>query len=137
MKTITKFAFLIILLSSFCKSSFASMTNDTSINIIDATNDNINILNQIVVAGRKYWGYGEDHLEKYKTNFAINEKTLNTTFTKIMYIDNQLIGFYAFCFNEKNEFQLKRFYLSTEFIGKGFGKKMWQKALETAVERIL
>ena len=46
--------------------------------------------------------------------------------------NNRDIGFYSFAINKENELELDYFFLHPDYIGKGFGRKMWSECIKTA-----
>lgn len=45
-----------------------------------------------------------------------------------------MVGFYSFCINDDNLLMLDHFFLHPDYIGKGWGRKLWEACCKTVVE---
>jgi GNAT superfamily N-acetyltransferase len=54
--------------------------------------------------------------------------------TYLMTSGNKVLGMYGFKINTNNELQLDSFFIDPEYIGQGFGKKMWLECINTGLK---
>ncbi len=110
------------------------MTTDTpnyeTLNFRPVTLTDLPILNQMMRAGKAYWGYDEDGLDRFMKKFGIHD---------VSYFDNVIgyvaespkgvAGYYLFNTSEKPP-MLDQFILDTKLIGKGFGRHLWNHCVK-------
>ncbi len=75
---------------------------------------------------KAYWGYDKTFLDRFMKIIGIKADYLNNNNIKLVYLDDQLIGFYNFFRHTDHSFELDNFFLHPDYIGKGLGRKMWQ-----------
>jgi GNAT superfamily N-acetyltransferase len=93
----------------------------------------ITLLNTLMRAGKGYWGYPEDRLDRFMAKFGIKEDSfLEAAFGFVAEDNKKVIGYYTFKTNEEVP-KLEDFFLDTQFIGKGYGRKLWNHCIEQAL----
>ncbi len=90
------------------------------------------LVNSLMRAGKGYWGYSEEGLDRFMTTFGIQDDSyFDHAFGFIGEENEQVIGYYLFTTDE-NEPELDCFFLDTKYIGKGYGRKLWAHCIEQA-----
>ncbi len=101
------------------------------INIRRAKAGEANILTNIAISSEAYWGYDEDYMENFKNTYRISENYISN-YTTFLIEDNEIIaGFYGILMNE-GKTELEYFFIDTKYIGKGYGRLLWDHVIETA-----
>lgn len=104
------------------------------IKIKDATPSDLKQINEIMQLSKKHWKYDDEFLTKFISKFGITNEYIENHTTKLLYLDESLVGFFSFSINKENEFELDNFFLHPNFIGKGIGRKLWDACCQTAKE---
>lgn len=102
----------------------------TSIKI--ATLNDLTAINYLMRISKAYWGYDDIFLDLFMEHISVTIDYLEKNSIKLLYENNTLIGFYSFSPNADKEIELDYFFLHPDYIGKGFGKKLWIACCETA-----
>ncbi|WP_346917557.1 GNAT family N-acetyltransferase [Clostridium sp.] len=101
------------------------------INIRRAKVGEANILTNIAINSEAYWGYDEEYMESFKDTYGVSENYISN-YPTFLIEDNQIIiGFYSFLMNA-GETELEYFFINPDYIGKGYGKLLWNHAIENA-----
>ena len=82
-------------------------------------------LNSIAIESEAFWGYDSDFMDKFKISYQVTEEFIRKNPTFILYEHHKVIGFYSLLINQV-ESTIEYFYIQPEYIGKGYGKKMWK-----------
>lgn len=90
------------------------------------------ILNQISVRSKSHWGYPQDWIENWKEDLKVTEKDLQEQTITVGELDNRLAGFCAIQ-EFPDRYEIMHTWLLPEFMGKGFGKRLLEVALNNAV----
>lgn len=94
------------------------------VNIRNARADEHDILSNIAAKSEAYWGYDSDYMNKFKSVYSVSEEFINTYPTVVIEKDENTVGFYGLI-NKNNETSLEYFFIEPEYIGKGYGKLLW------------
>ncbi|NLW03504.1 MAG: GNAT family N-acetyltransferase [Clostridiaceae bacterium] len=86
-------------------------------------------LNRIAYESEAWWGYDSEFMEKFKAIYKITEDYIRDNPTLVLIENGSIIGFFSFVKNE-NETELEYFYIDPQYIGKGYGKKMWDNLVD-------
>ncbi len=90
-------------------------------------------LNRIAIESEAYWGSDSDFMEKFKTTYKVTEEFIKKNPTFILFEENQIVEFYSLSIKaEENEIEF--FYIDPQYIGKGYGKKMWNHLIDYCKE---
>lgn len=99
------------------------------LDFLPAENSDIDFLNEIAIRSKAWWGY-EDHLMKqFAANAVLSTQMAEGTTIIKGCMEDKIIGWYKFVPNEEGV-ELTDFWMSPEYIGKGFGGKMFQNLKE-------
>lgn len=101
------------------------MTNIRKAETIEAE-----ILTGIAIRSEAYWGYDADFMETFKTQYSVTEKFIRENPTFVIEEDGDIIGFYSIM-GEDKEVELEYLYVEPSYIGKGYGKLLWNHMVDT------
>ncbi|HHU0101942.1 TPA: GNAT family N-acetyltransferase [Legionella pneumophila] len=101
---------------------------------VQADHDDLIKINALMYRSKSYWGYEREFMDKFMRLFQMTKEYLEKNTVKLFYISeheqcNKSIGFYSFSVSPK-EIELDNFFIDPDYIGKGFGKKMWSTMIE-------
>lgn len=103
-----------------------------SLNYREIRTSDREIMKILMRAGKGYWGYPEDGLDRFMANFGNRDDSyFQNAFGFMVEENNNVIGYYAFK-TEIDEPMLDDFFLDTQLIGKGYGRKMWEHCIGQA-----
>ena len=85
-------------------------------------------LSALEIRSESYWGYGTDFMEKFKEHYLITESFISSNPTYILKNNDDFIGFYGLCITCEAA-ALEYLFIEPDYIGQGFGKKLWNHAL--------
>lgn len=91
-------------------------------------------LNQTLRSSKAYWGYDQEFMDAFMEKFGLSEQYLQDNIVYLMSQSSRDIGYFSFIFHEEHSLELDHFFISPEYIGKGFGRKMWEACCEVAQE---
>ncbi|WP_175615963.1 GNAT family N-acetyltransferase [Piscibacillus halophilus] len=94
--------------------------------------DDAEQLSNLALKSKAYWGYSRDFIQACKEDLRINEKYIQDNFVYVFEGRKGIVGFFAFQRGETDS--LDFLYINPNFIGKGFGKKLWNYVIQTARE---
>jgi GNAT superfamily N-acetyltransferase len=94
------------------------------VNMRSAKADEYNILTDIAAKSEAYWGYDSECMNKFKSIYNVSEEVINNNPTVIIEEDKNIVGFYG-VINKSNETSLEYFFIEPNYIGKGYGKLLW------------
>ena len=94
------------------------------LNIRSAKAEEYYILSDLVIESEAYWGYDADYMSKFKSIYNVSIEFINKNPTVIIEEDENIVGFYGL-FAENSETSLEYFFIDPKYIGKGYGKLLW------------
>jgi GNAT superfamily N-acetyltransferase len=97
--------------------------------IVNASPKDTEVLASLEIRSESYWGYSSEFMDKFKKIYLITEEFILHNPTYILKDDETIIGFYGLMLNE-DEFSLEYLFIEPMYIGKGYGKMLWNHALE-------
>ncbi len=94
--------------------------------------EDIMFINKLMREGKAYWGYSEEGVERFMQSYAIPDGGyFDTNFGFVAEMDHDAVGFYLFT----SEAYLDYFLLSTRFIGRGYGRLLWEHCVQQAQQK--
>lgn len=105
-----------------------------NIEIRTAELQDIEAINHLLRLSKAYWGYDEAFINKFMEKLCITPNHFGKTTILLFYVNGEIAGFYNFLVNEDKTLELDNFFLHPKYIGKGFGKKLWDACCNTAKE---
>ena len=97
--------------------------------IVSASPDDIEVLASLEIRSESYWGYGSDFMDRFKETYLITEEFITNNPTYILKDNEKVIGFYGLLLND-DEVSLEYLFIEPLYIGKGYGRMLWNHALE-------
>ncbi|HRD68997.1 MAG TPA: GNAT family N-acetyltransferase [Legionella sp.] len=102
---------------------------------IKISTDDLDEINLLMHRSKAHWGYNEAFMNQFMQLFQIKADYLEKNTVKLLgefsgTQCNKMIGFYSFGLNAEGLHELDNFFIDPEYIGKGFGKKMWHRLIE-------
>ena len=86
-------------------------------------------LNKIAVASEGYWGHSKKMMEAFVKHYTLTPSYIKVNKVFHLEFNGEIIGFYALNIS-KGLTELEYFYLKPEYIGKGYGRKLWNHLIE-------
>lgn len=93
----------------------------------------IDELNIIAIASEGYWSHSRKMMDIFKKEYELTEAYFRNSKIFNMILDGEIIGFYAVNLSQ-NIPELDYFYLKPEYIGKGYGRKLWNGVIKFCKE---
>ncbi|KPU46132.1 acetyltransferase (GNAT) family protein [Oxobacter pfennigii] len=103
------------------------------LNIRSARESEYGILTDIAIKSEAYWGYDSDYMNKFKSVYNVGKEFIRNNITAIIEENDKIVGFYGIL-TEKNETSLEYFFIESEYIGKGYGKLLWNYMIRNCKE---
>ena len=91
-------------------------------------------LTDLAIQSEAYWDYDSVYMEKFAEIYKITEDFLSRNPTFVLIDNDLIIGFYSVLVN-KEENSLEYFYINPRFIGKGYGKVLFEHLKEYCGEK--
>lgn len=96
--------------------------------------DEANALGEMTIAGVSYWGTDEEFpelVEDLRKNGLPTPDYIKESPVYVLEKEGQLIGFYGLE-DREGYIEMRYLFLDTDYIGKGYGKKLWEHAVKEA-----
>ena len=100
------------------------------LNIRKASEQEAELLTKLAIRSEAYWGYDRSYMKKFQSMYAVTEDFISRNPTFVLEDENEIIGFYGFLIN-KGETCFEYLFIEPRDIGLGYGKKLWNHAVET------
>ena len=91
------------------------------------------VLTDLAVASEAYWGYDRKFLDAFRRIYSLSEDYIMNHPTFVMEEDD-IVGFYNLIENDEGV-SLEYFYIDPAFIGKGYGRHLWDHMVEFCKNR--
>lgn len=101
-------------------------------NLRKALDEEAEILSNVAIKSKAYWDYNEEFIDGCMEDLTISVEYIQKNYVYIFEDDDGIIGFFAFERSEQD--RLDFLYILPKFIGKGFGKVMWENIIREAKE---
>ena len=83
-----------------------------------------NVLTELALTSKSFWGYNKDLVESWRTDLTVTPEMISERMV-FKFLDNQMLaGFYMLNPPKENLIELEMLFVLPEFIGKGIGKKL-------------
>ena len=97
--------------------------------IVSASPKDADLLAGLEMRSESHWGYNSDFMEKFKRIYLITEEFIADHPTYMLKENETIIGFYGIMQSD-SEVSLEYLFIEPAFIGKGYGRILWNHALE-------
>lgn len=88
------------------------------------------LLTDLAVASKASWGYDKEFIHLAMPDLIVREDSISNDRVTVLEYDSKLIGFYEL--DDEEEPEMTALFVDQNFIGKGFGKLLWQEAIKEA-----
>ena len=91
------------------------------------------ILSGIALRSKAYWGYDKNFIEVCREDLTISEQKIEKNHVYVLEDSSGIIGFYCLAAKGKTG-SLDFLFIDPGFIGKGYGRLLWESIMQTARE---
>ena len=112
------------------------MTN-TTLEIRPASPGEAEILSELAVRSKGYWGYSEEFLDACRSELTVDPKRMASD-DYDCYVSTDgiaVLGFYAIEKQADNVFELEALFVEPEYIGRGVGHLLMQHAIRAVAAK--
>lgn len=93
------------------------------------------LINQMMRAGKEYWGYPEEGLDRFMNSFAINDpEYFDQAIGFVAESPQGVVGFYLIKIEEGSP-MLDHFIIATQYIGQGYARPLWNHCVSLCQEK--
>jgi GNAT superfamily N-acetyltransferase len=100
-----------------------------SLTYIDASEEDSQVLTDIAIRSKKYWGYTDEQIHSWLPELEIPVDFIAKHKLVKVLNDTSLIGFFALCKLDEETITLEHMWLEPGFIQKGLGKQIFSEIL--------
>ena len=86
-------------------------------------------LTELAIFSEAHWGYDKEFLDQFYDLYKVSEEYIENNPVYILYSDEENIGFFGLLPSDDVAI-LEHLFISPRFIGKGFGKMIWDYMLQ-------
>lgn len=97
--------------------------------IVTASPEDALLLADLEIRSESYWGYDSHFMDKFKELYLVTEDFIKNNPTYVLKEKDTIIGFYGILLDDI-EASLEYLFIEPKYIGKGYGKILWNHALE-------
>ncbi|HYE83078.1 MAG TPA: GNAT family N-acetyltransferase [Clostridia bacterium] len=91
------------------------------------------ILSELALCSKAYWGYDAGFIEVCRDALTISEKYIASNYVYVLEDGSGIAGFFSMVAGDE-ENELDNMFILPEYIGKGYGRLLWDKLIELAKE---
>lgn len=95
-----------------------------------AHKSDLDVLNAISIQSKSHWGYPENWIEGWKSDLTLTLDDLKSMDVLMICEGSDIAGFCAVSEAISN-YEIEHLWILPEFIGKGYGKELLKKSIET------
>ena len=99
-----------------------------------ATENEIEVISDLIYRSKKHWGYTEESLEKWYPFFYEVKKHIRNSNMEYMKSGTDIAGVYGLTYHKSRVAILEHFWINHTLIGGGYGNTMFQRVIEVARE---
>ena len=89
------------------------------------------LLSEVAMESKGHWGYDPDFLEACRPELTLTPESIEGSEVHVIEANGEVIGFYGLGKRE-DDVELGHFWVLPKAIGQGFGKRLWEHAIDTA-----
>ena len=97
------------------------------LNFINAEAKHTELLRDVLITSKGYWGYSQEQLEKWRSNLKFEEEYITRNTVKLILKDKEVIGFFAIVKGDSDV--LDHLWLLPKAIGKGYGNLAFEQII--------
>ena len=99
-----------------------------------ATIADLDTLNAISLASKRYWDYPESWIQNWKNDLTVTLQELNNHSILIAELSNEIIGFCAVSECDKY-YEIEHLWILPKFIGNGYGELLLNESLRRTIKK--
>ena len=99
--------------------------------ILRATPGDAGTLTGISFAAKRYWGYPEQWMERWRESLTITPDFIRRNEVYVAVVEGEMVGFYALA-GQGHKFELEHLWVSPRHIGTGLGRALFDHAVRRA-----
>lgn len=104
---------------------------DGKVSIRAALPEEARLLSDLALRSKSHWGYSADFLEACRSELTLSPAYITTSPVFVLEEGERVVGFYGLHEHENN-LEMLYLFVEPEAINRGYGKKLWEHAVETA-----
>lgn len=89
-------------------------------------------LSDLTIRSKSYWKYGDDQIEKWKSELTITSAYILTSEVYNLFEGNKLMAYYAYFSLDEERVKLDNMFIHPDFIGRGFGNLLMNDFIDRA-----
>lgn len=105
-----------------------------SLNIRSAIESEASLLTELALRSKGHWGYDALFLEECRIDLTITPEYIASHPIFVVEENERVVGFYSLEKQAHGDVELMHLFVEPDAIGGGYGKRLWQHAVETARE---
>ena len=90
------------------------------------------VLNQISIESKRYWGYPNEWMERWRSDLSIRRSDIKKHAVYVLELDEAPIGFCSIAENE-NAYEVLHLWVLPAHIGKGYGKLLLNESITNCI----
>ncbi len=99
--------------------------------ILRATPGDAEALTGISFAAKRYWGYPEQWMERWRESLTITPDFIRRNEVYVAVVEGEMVGFYALA-GQGHKIELEHLWVTPEHIGTGVGRALFDHAVRRA-----
>lgn len=88
-------------------------------------------LSEIALRSKAYWGYDDSFIEACRQALTISKECIASNYVYVLEDKSVIMDFFCLVANGKAG-ELDSLFIDTQFIGKGYGRLLWNSILQNA-----
>ncbi|WP_257348594.1 GNAT family N-acetyltransferase [Pseudalkalibacillus decolorationis] len=98
-----------------------------------ARREEVHLLSDLALKSKSHWDYSEEFINDCVEVLTIDESYINSNHVFVLENRDTIVGFFSFI-KEVEKNRLDFLYIHHDYIGKGYGKRIWSDVMATAKE---
>lgn len=94
------------------------------------------VLSELAIRSKAFWGYDPAFIEACRDDLTLSEAYIKRNDVFVIEQEEKITGFYSLLIQEKQGI-LDHLFIHPEAIGKGFGNRLWDHMIQTALKHNL
>lgn len=87
------------------------------------------VLTNITIKSKAYWGYSNEQMDLWSEALTVTKAYIETNSVYKLIIDDLIIGYYSFYYENENTVRLDNLFILPAYIGKGYGELLMEDLL--------
>ena len=92
-------------------------------------------LTELAFLSKAHWGYSKQWLESWRNDLTVTPDMLRDSIAFVAELDGEIIGFWYRSIPASDEPSPGMLFIHPTHMGKGLGKKLWEKIKEDVIRR--